>query len=154
MTHSQHIAKHLREVFFGGNWTFSNLMDNLKDVTWEQATMKVYTFNTIAVLTYHISYFVTAIIKVLERKVLDSKDIYSFDHPPINSQEDWDNMLAGILSDAEYLATLIEQVPEERLWEVFVDPKYGIYYRNFHGLIEHTHYHLGQIVIIKKLVNR
>ena len=30
--------------------------------------------------------------------------------------------------------------------------KYGTYYRNFHGLIEHAHYHLGQIVLIKKLV--
>ena len=30
------IAKHFREVYFGGNWTSSNLKDNLADVDWQQ----------------------------------------------------------------------------------------------------------------------
>jgi hypothetical protein len=54
--------------------------------------------------------------------------------------------------EAENFATLIEQLPESRLWETFTDEKYGHYYRNIHGIIEHTHYHLGQIVLIKKLL--
>ena len=40
------------------------------------------------------------------------------------------------------------------LWETFADEKYGHYYRNLHGIIEHTHYHLGQIVLIKKLLQQ
>ncbi|HAI83731.1 MAG TPA: DUF1572 domain-containing protein, partial [Chitinophagaceae bacterium] len=28
----------------------------------------------------------------------------------------------------------------------------GTYYRNILGLIEHTHYHLGQIALIKKII--
>ncbi len=40
------IAKHLKEVYFGGNWTASSLKDNLTDVTWQQATTQVYSFNT------------------------------------------------------------------------------------------------------------
>ncbi len=44
----------------------------------------------------------------------------------------------------------IEQLPESKLWETFSDEKYGNYYRNIHGIIEHIHYHLGQIVLIKK----
>jgi len=51
------------------------------------------------------------------------------------------------------LADLTEALPESRLQETFADEKYGNYYRNLHGLIEHTHYHLGQIVLIKKLLN-
>ena len=39
---SNQIAKHFREVYFGGNWTCSNLKDQLKDVTWKQATQKIY----------------------------------------------------------------------------------------------------------------
>ena len=30
--------------------------------------------------------------------------------------------------------------------------KYGNYFRNLTGIIEHLHYHLGQIVLIKKLI--
>ena len=55
MNTTAQIAKHMNDVFFGGNWTTSNLKDNLKDVSWQQATTKVYTFNTIATLVYHIS---------------------------------------------------------------------------------------------------
>ncbi len=46
----------------------------------------------------------------------------------------------------------IEQLPESKLWETFSDEKYGNYYRNIHGIIEHSHYHLGQIVLIKKIL--
>jgi hypothetical protein len=59
------IAKHLREVYFGGNWTTSNLKANLADVTWQQATRQVYTFNTIATLVFHVNYYVSAALKVL-----------------------------------------------------------------------------------------
>lgn len=146
------IAKQLRDLHFGGNWTWSNLKDQLADVTWEQATTKVYSFNTIAVLVFHTNYFVDAVLKVLRGGPLDAKDKYSFDHPPIQSQEDWDKMLDKVWTDAETFATLIEQMPESKLWEDFSDNKYGNYYRNIHGIIEHTHYHLGQIVLIKKLL--
>ncbi len=146
------IAKQLRDLHFGGNWTWSNLKDQLADVTWEQATTKVYSFNTIAVLVFHTNYFVDAVLKVLRGGPLDAKDKYSFDHPPIQSQEDWEKMLDKVWTDAETFATLIEQMPESKLWEDFSDNKYGNYYRNIHGIIEHTHYHLGQIVLIKKLL--
>lgn len=146
------IAKLFRDVHFGGNWTFSNLKDNLADVTWQQAITQVYGFNTIATLVYHTNYFVSAVLKVLQGGPLDAKDIYSFDHPPIKSQEDWDKLLAQTWTDAENFASLVEQLPEETLWKDFWDPKYGNYYRNIHGIIEHTHYHLGQIVLIKKIL--
>ena len=146
------IAKHLREVYFGGNWTFSNLKDHLENLTWQQATTQVYSFNTIADLVYHSNYYIVAALKVLQGGPLDSKDKYSFDLPPINSQHDWQKLLNKVWADVETFAKLIEQLPERKLLENFTDKKYGNYYRNLHGIIEHTHYHLGQIVLIKKLV--
>jgi hypothetical protein len=152
MSLSQQIAKHFREVHFGGNWTVSNVKDNLKGISWQQATQKVHSFNTIATLVFHTNYFVKALIMVLEEKPLDAHDKFSFDHPPINSKEDWDKLVNDILADAEKAAVLIGQLPEKKLFEDFSDKKYGNYYRNIHGIIEHTHYHLGQIALIKKLV--
>ena len=146
------IAKQLRDVHFGGNWTDVNLKDNLADVSWQQATTKVYSFNTIAALVYHMNYYVTAVLKVLEGGPLNAHDKYSFDLPAILSQEDWEKLLTKIWTDAENVASLIEQLPENKLGETFSDEKYGNYYRNIHGVIEHTHYHLGQIVLIKKIL--
>ena len=152
MNLTAHIAKHLRDVHFGGNWTASNLKDYVAGITWQQATKQVYSLNTIAALVYHINYYVSAILGVLKDQPLNAKDIYSFDHPSILSQEDWDQLLNKTWTDAEDLASLIEQLPESKLGEIFSDEKYGNYYRNLHGVIEHIHYHLGQIVLIKKII--
>jgi len=146
------IAKHLRDVHFGGNWTAVNLKDSLAGVDWQQATTKVHSFNTIAVLVYHMNYYIGVVMKVLQGEPLNASDKYSFDLPPIQSQEDWEKLLDKTWTEAENFALLVEQLPESRLWEDFSENKYGNYYRNLHGIIEHVHYHLGQIVLIKKLL--
>ena len=152
MSLTAQIAKHFREIHFGGNWTTSNLKDNLADVTWQQATTKVDSLNTIAALTYHINYYVSAVLKVLQGEILEAHDKFSFDVPLIQSQQDWEKMLNKVWADAETFAKLVEQLPDEKLNEYLADEKYGNYFRNLHGIIEHSHYHLGQIVIIKKII--
>jgi len=149
---SNQTAKHFREVFFGGNWTSVNLKDSLADVSWQEATTKVDGVNTIATLAYHITYYISAVLKVLEGGSLDASDKFSFDHPPIRSQEDWDKMLEKAWVDIEKFANLVENLAETKFGEDFTDPKYGNYYRNIHGIIEHSHYHLGQIVLLKKIL--
>lgn len=152
MTTTKQIAKHLRDVHFGGNWTAVNLKDTLAGLTWQQATTSVQTFHPIATLVFHMNYFVRATINVLQSQPLDARDALSFDCPPIESEDDWNNLLDRTWADAEGLASLIERMPDEQLWEDFADAKYGTYYRCLHGPIEHCHYHLGQIAIIRTLL--
>lgn len=147
------LAKHLRDVYSGGNWTCVNMKESLSGVTWQDAISTVHTFNTIATLVHHIHYYVVAQIQVLKGGQLNAKDELSFAHPFINSEADWEQMLGRVFADAEALALLIEQLPEENVWQYFADEKYGTYYRNLQGMIEHTHYHLGQITLIKKMLS-
>lgn len=151
MSFSQQIAKHFRDVHFGGNWTDINLQDTLSDITWQQAITQVYSFNTIATLTYHTHYFVHVVLKVLQGGPLEANDKFSFDHPPINTQEDWEQFLETVFTEARQFADLVEELPDEKLLEDFTDKKYNNYYYNLNGIIEHTHYHLGQIILIKKI---
>ena len=46
----------------------------------------------------------------------------------------------------------VKTLEDEILHQTFVDEKYGNYYRNLVGIIEHGYYHLGQIVILKKIL--
>jgi len=149
---TKQIAKQLRDVYFGGNWTWVNYKENLENVTWQQATQKVHSFNTIATLVFHTGYYITGVTKVFEGKPLDSKDEFAFTHPPIDSEASWNALVQETYASAEHFAKLIEDMPEEKLWETFVHEKYGNYYRNLTGIIEHLHYHLGQIVLIKKII--
>jgi hypothetical protein len=152
MNLNSQIAKQLRDVHFGGNWTWSTLKEHLSDVTWQQATTSVYGFNTIAMLVFHMNYYLNTVHAVLEGNPLTAKHALSFDLPPITSQEDWEKLLEKTWADAENFAQWIEKVPESKLWDDFAGGKYGNFYRNIQGIIEHNHYHLGQIVLIKKIL--
>jgi uncharacterized damage-inducible protein DinB len=146
-------ANRFREILLNGNWVAgTNFKLQLTDLTWNQAIKKVGSLNTIAALTFHVHYYIAGILTVLKGGSLDIRDKYSFDLPPINSQEDWETLLNKLWRDAETFANLLEQMPEERLYEDFADKKYGNYQRNIDAMIEHSYYHLGQIVLIRKLL--
>ena len=152
MNFAQQSAKHLRDVFFGGNWTTTNVREVLLDVDWRTATTKVDSFNTLVALTYHIGYFVTAQLQVMRENKLDAHDKFSFDHPTIRSESDWQQLKEKVFAEVEELAAFFEKMEDHQLFDNFMEARYGSYFRNLLGLIEHTHYHLGQIVIIKKMI--
>lgn len=153
-TTTKQIAKHFRDVHFGGNWTSVNLRDALADISWQQATAQVHGLNTIAALVFHVNYYVSAVLKVLQGGPLDAHDKFSLEVPRIASEADWQRLAAKALAEAELFAQQIENLDKDQLFEDFSNPKYGNYYRNLLGIIEHTHYHLGQIVLIKKMLNQ
>lgn len=147
------LSKRFREVLLDGYWIANtNFKDKLSDVTWEQAIAKIDSLNTIAMLTFHIHYYISGIVNVLEGGELEIKDQFSFDLPPIESAEQWEALLNRLWTDSEKFALLVEQMADSKLDEVFVDEKYGTYRRNIDGMIEHAYYHLGQIALIKKLL--
>ena len=152
MNFAQQIADQFRQVQLNGTWIATNLKAELATVTWQQATTKISTLNTIADLAFHINYYIAGVVQVLEGGTLDIRDKYSFDRPPIASQADWEQLQAKIWRDAEKFANLAEKLSDEQLQAGFVDEKYGNYFRNLLGMTEHSYYHLGQIVLLKKLI--
>lgn len=155
MTNSKNLASRLREVLLNGRWIANtNYKDQLLNVTWEQAIQKTANLNTVAMLTYHINYYMAGLIKVFEGGTLDIKDKYSFDMPEIKSEDDWKKLVEEFLSNSEKFVNHVEQISDEKLNEPFVDVKYGNYQRNIEGIIEHCYYHLGQISLIRKMMQQ
>ncbi|GEN72120.1 DUF1572 domain-containing protein [Chryseobacterium lathyri] len=153
MSSTIQLSKRFREVLLDGYWIANtNFKDKLSDVTWKQAIAKIDSLNTIAMLTFHIHYYIAGIVNVLEGGELEIKDQFSFDLPPIESAEQWEALLNRLWTDSEKFASLVEQMADSKLDEVFVDKEYGTYRRNIDGMIEHAYYHLGQITLIKKML--
>jgi uncharacterized damage-inducible protein DinB len=153
MKRTKQIADRFREVFLNGKWIANtNYKDQLSSLTWKQATQKMGSLNTIAALTFHINYYMAGILNVFEGGSLEIRDKYSFDLPPIESQEDWKELIKTMWNNTEKFANMVELMPDKKLDDVFVDEKYGTYKRNIDGMIEHSYYHLGQITLIKKLL--
>lgn len=155
MKRSDFIANRLREIFLDGYWIANtNYKDQLENINWEQAIDQVAGLNTIAALTYHINYYLSGILNVFNGGLLEIKDQYSFDLPPILSEADWKKLVSALFVNASAFADAVEQMPDEKFDEVFVNEKYGTYLRNIEAVIEHSYYHLGQVVLIRKLASK
>ena len=147
------IAKRFREVLLDGTWVANtNFKDQLGNLNWEIATAQIKSLNTIAILAQHIHYYIKGINTVFKGGTLDIKDKFSFDFPDIKSQNEWETFLTKFWNDSEEFALLIEQMSDDKLKQIFTDEKYGTYQRNIDAMIEHCYYHLGQIVLIKKII--
>lgn len=154
MTLNTILANRLREVFLNGTWIANtNYKDQLEKISWTQAIQKVEDLNTIAALTFHVDYYINGLLKAFETGKLEIHDKYSFDLPPINNEADWNKLMNSLLSNAEKFANTVEQMQDTTFEKPFIDEKYGTYYRNIEAQIEHSYYHLGQISLIRKMIN-
>ncbi len=152
MTIGQRLALQFRDFVYGDNWTAINLKTQLEDVTWQQANQQVDYFNTIVGLTYHIFYYIQGQNRVLQGQELQLSDSLSFLHPAIESEADWNAFKQEFVKLVEEFALRLEQVPDSEMDKTFVQEDYGSLFRNLVGVLEHGYYHLGQIVLIKKMV--
>jgi len=154
-TTSSLLASRCREVLLDGTWIANtNFIHQIEQVTWRQATRRISDLNSIALLTFHIDYYVGGVLQVLQGGELTIRDKYSFDMPSIESEEDWQSLKERFRANASEMVTAISALNEEELDAGFVKEEYGSYRRNIDGIIEHAYYHLGQVSLIRKLIER
>ena len=153
MTRVELTAKRLSEVLLDGHWiTNINYQEVIADLSWEEATTQINSYNTIALLTFHVNYYLKGVLQVLNGGTLDIRDKYSYDAPPLDSSEKWDALRNEFIVTAESFVGKVQEMSDADLDAPFVDPKYGNYQRNLDGMIEHAYYHLGQMALIKKSI--
>lgn len=153
-TLGRQLANHLREVHLGGNWCEANFKQVLKDLSVEEINDKRYSTNSILTLCYHTHYYVKVLGRVLSGEPLNSRDEESFLHPEISTDQELQALSKMIIESAESTAQLLEKMDAKQLALFFGSEKYGSIFRNAFGIIEHLNYHLGQIILIKKLLRK
>lgn len=150
---NKYLANRLREVLLDGKWIANtNFKEQITNTSWRQAIQKIENLNTIALLTFHINYYIKGLLNVFEGGTLEIKDKYSFDLPEIKSETDWNNLVNEFISNSEKFILHVEQLDDKVLNQDFVKEEYGSYLRNIEAQIEHSYYHLGQISLIKKMI--
>ena len=153
MKRTEELASRFREVVLNGTWVANtNYKDQLSQVDWKEATTKVGSLNTLALLAFHINYYIAGINEVFRGGDLVIRDKYSFDMSPITSEQEWQDLLSSFWTNAEEFAQHVENLEEETLGAIFVKEQYGTYQRSIDGMIEHCYCHLGQVTIIRKMI--
>lgn len=155
MTRNKLIAGRIREVYLNGTWIANtNFKAQILNISWQKAIHRVENLNTIAELTFHINYYLVGLLHAFDTGKLEISDKFSFDMKPIKSAQDWESLRSDFLLNAEKFANRVEQLADHTFDEIFIDEKYGNYLRNIEGVIEHSYYHLGQISLIRKMIDQ
>lgn len=116
------LSHRLREVLLDGFWIANtNFLAQIQNTNWQQASHKILRLNTIALLTYHIHYYIGGINRVLDGGALDMKDQYSFDLPEIKSSMDWLNLVNSFATQANNLVLKVSNLSDSQLDAVFFD---------------------------------
>ncbi|HOZ85291.1 MAG TPA: DinB family protein [Niabella sp.] len=146
------LAQHLIDVHRGENWTGVSIANTLKEVSWVQTSITTpFSPNSLAMLLHHITYWnriVAQRAQGIEPKINDENGMNA---PIITCQEDWLQLQKDNFHSSEELATIIEGYDIGNLFNPIL-PGHSSAYRNFQGQIEHIHYHLGQMLMIKNFL--
>jgi len=147
------IAKHHEAVWNGEPWYGTNCKDGLAGITPAQATYRISNQHNIAEILKHMCQWKKFVIEKL-------KGNPDFDIE-LNSLQDWarfDNLDGVAWSQLVdefngFSQTLTEQIglQQDTLLEQKVPGRKYDFYSLVQGITEHDIYHLGQILVLKKI---
>jgi hypothetical protein len=147
------IADQLRRAFTGVPWHGAPLSELLTSITVKQAlTRPLASGHNIWELVLHIEIYVQAAYGVVEGAAMPKIAGTPADWRPVASGDaEWRAATDSLFQSAERLARGIEAFDDARLRDVVPGRQYDFYYL-FHGIVQHSLYHGGQIAMLKRAI--
>jgi uncharacterized damage-inducible protein DinB len=150
MTEVERLLDQLQRAYEGEAWHGPSLKQILADVTAARAARRpLASAHTIWELVLHISAWESAVATRLGGRYVDEPD--EGDFPAVNDTSDaaWQATLDSLDATHHRLRDAVRAFDPERLYERLAEGKQTAYFA-ISGVIQHTLYHAGQIVLLKK----
>jgi uncharacterized damage-inducible protein DinB len=152
-TECARIADQLRRAFEGQAWHGPLLKELLADVSADQAAARpIAGVHSIWELVSHIEVWTRAAFQAIKGVPMPNIVGTAEDWPssPASTAEAWSAAKQQLLATGGALASAIEGFADNRLTEIVPGrPQYDFYFL-FHGVVQHSLYHAGQIALAKK----
>jgi hypothetical protein len=148
---SLRIADQLRRAFAGDAWHGPPLRELLSGVTAAQAHLRpIPSAHTIGELVLHIDAYVQIALGATRGNPMPKLFGTDADWPALPDGEAvWTETTNRLFANAESLAQAIEGFADDaRLKDIVPGREYDFYYL-FHGIVQHSLYHGGQIALLK-----
>jgi uncharacterized damage-inducible protein DinB len=152
MSESKRISNLYQSIYNGNPWLEVTLANTLKNVSAEQAYRKINpNLNTIWEIVNHLIQWRRNILKRVEGETVITPD-HNYFVPVLDpSEAAWEQSLQNLAKSQESWNTFFEVFDDADLDKVYANNGHT-YYEHIHGIIQHDAYHMGQIVILKKLL--
>jgi uncharacterized damage-inducible protein DinB len=150
MKETERIAEQLKRAFYGEAWSGPSVMDAVRGVPVDLAARtRISDSHSIWELVHHITAWVDiARLRVLGQQVEVTPEI---NFPPVTgaSEAEWVGSVQKMADAEEELRRTILQLAESRLEEPGVKDGHSVYVL-LHGVVQHSLYHAGQIMLLRK----
>lgn len=152
MSESQRIQSLFTDLYHGHPWLDVTLADTLGRITAEQAAQRpIKNGNTIWEIVNHIIAWRENVLKRVQGEVLQTPTNNYIEKIENTSAEAWQQTLGALENTQKQWLYFLGTFAESDF-----ETKYPVnkltYYQHIHGIIQHDAYHLGQIVLLIKMV--
>jgi uncharacterized damage-inducible protein DinB len=146
------ISDQLRRAFAGKAWHGPALKELLADLSAEQASARpIAAGHSIWELVSHIEVWTQAAAQAVDGAPMPKIVGTEADWPPVTevSAQAWNAATSRLFATSDRLSSAIEKFGDARLVETVPGRRYDFYYL-FHGVVQHSLYHAGQIALLRR----
>jgi uncharacterized damage-inducible protein DinB len=152
MKETQQIAKLFEDLYDGDPWIDVTILGVLKNVSPQQAAKKIAPGrNSIWQIVNHIISWRENVLVRVQGNVITTPNNNYFSEIEEISETAWQQSLERLQNSQQQWITFLKHFNESGLDTIYPGNKMS-YYEHIHGIIQHDAYHLGQIVLLTKLV--
>ncbi len=149
---SLRIADQIRRAFHGEAWHGASVRELLDGVTAEQALARpLPSAHNIWELVLHIQVYNHAALAVTQG--IPMPQIYGtekdWSNPSDTGSIAWVRTMNDLFDTADRIVQAVEKFDDIRLTDIVPGRPYN-YYHLFHGLLQHSLFHAGQLAILKR----
>ncbi len=152
MSESKRVSNLYQSIYNGNPWLEVTLADTLSNVTAEQAYKKANpNLNTIWEIVNHLIQWRRNILRRVQGETVVTPD-HNYFVPVLDSSEAaWEQSLQSLAKSQELWSACLSDFNDADFEKIDQNNNHN-FYEDIHGIIQHDVYHLGQIVILKKLL--
>lgn len=152
MIETKRIKKLFEDLYQGSPWIDVTIMDTLKSITAEQASRKITPKrNSIWEIVNHmIAWRENVLLRVQGNEIITPNNNY-FVEIKDTSDAEWQETLQRLANSQEQWIRFLENFDAAQLENIYPS-NHMTYYEHIQGILQHDSYHLGQIVLLSKLI--
>ena len=154
MKETDRIVKLFDDLYDGDPWIDVTILPNLKKLTAKQAAKRIYSnWNTIWEITNHLISWRETVLQRIQGKIIPSPSHNYFVPVEDTSPLAWQNTLERLAASQQAWTSFLKKFKASEFENIYPGNKMS-YYDHIIGIVQHDAYHLGQIVIMSKRVQR
>ncbi len=151
MTEKSRIISLYEKLYSGEPWIDVNLFDTLSNITAEQASKKIHNCNTIWEIVVHMIAWRENVLRRLQGEVITTPANNYFSAVTDTSDEDWEKTLRLLERSQQNWLSFLKDY-DMKMINVQYPANQMTHHEHIQGILQHDCYHLGQIVLLLKLI--